>query len=95
MSTSDKLDGPQGTLDLMILTILSRMPMHGYGISQRLLPSASSHRMIWDDASRTGGEPKFFSTPPEWLEWRRSNTVFTDIAASEPGMPRSRALAQD
>jgi transcriptional regulator len=33
---SDKLDVPQGTLDLMILTILSREPLHGYGISQRL-----------------------------------------------------------
>ena len=32
----DKLDVPQGTLDLMILTILVREPMHGYGISQRL-----------------------------------------------------------
>ena len=32
----DKLDIPQGTLELMILTILSREPMHGYGISQRL-----------------------------------------------------------
>jgi PadR family transcriptional regulator, regulatory protein PadR len=32
----DKLDIPQGTLDLMILTILQREPMHGYGISQRL-----------------------------------------------------------
>lgn len=32
----DKLDIPQGTLDLMILTILNREPMHGYGISQRL-----------------------------------------------------------
>jgi PadR family transcriptional regulator, regulatory protein PadR len=31
-----KLDVPQGTLDLMILTILSREAMHGYGISQRL-----------------------------------------------------------
>jgi len=27
---------PQGTLDLMILTILAREPLHGYGISQRL-----------------------------------------------------------
>jgi PadR family transcriptional regulator len=34
--TSDKLDVPQGTLDLMILAILVREPMHGYGISQRL-----------------------------------------------------------
>src|SRR6476659_6601072 len=32
----EKLDVPQGTLELMILTILSREPMHGYGISQRL-----------------------------------------------------------
>ena len=32
----EKLDIPQGTLDLMILTILAREPLHGYGISQRL-----------------------------------------------------------
>jgi transcriptional regulator len=32
----DKLDIPQGTLDLLILTIVSREPMHGYGIAQRL-----------------------------------------------------------
>ena len=32
----EKLDIPPGTLDLMILTMLSREPMHGYGISQRL-----------------------------------------------------------
>ena len=31
-----KLDVPQGTLDLMILTILAREPLHGYGITQRL-----------------------------------------------------------
>ena len=37
----EKLDIPQGTLDLMILTILSREPMHGYGISMRL--TALSH----------------------------------------------------
>jgi PadR family transcriptional regulator, regulatory protein PadR len=35
-NTVEKLDIPQGTLDLMILTILTREPMHGYGISQRL-----------------------------------------------------------
>jgi transcriptional regulator len=33
---SDKLDIPQGTLELMILTILAREPLHGYGVSQRL-----------------------------------------------------------
>jgi PadR family transcriptional regulator len=32
----DKLDIPQGTLELMILTILAREPLHGYGVSQRL-----------------------------------------------------------
>lgn len=31
-----KLDIPQGTLELMILTILAREPLHGYGITQRL-----------------------------------------------------------
>jgi PadR family transcriptional regulator PadR len=36
MSDIEKLDIPQGTLDLMILTILVREPMHGYGIAQRL-----------------------------------------------------------
>ena len=29
-------DVPQGTLELMILTILMRQPLHGYGITQRL-----------------------------------------------------------
>ena len=32
----DKLDVPQGTLDLMLLAILAREPLHGYGITQRL-----------------------------------------------------------
>jgi transcriptional regulator len=32
----DKVDVPQGTLELMILTILAREPLHGYGITQRL-----------------------------------------------------------
>jgi predicted permease len=53
----------------------------------RPLPFADADRlvMVWDDASRVDGESKFFSTPPEWREWRRHNTVFTDIAASQPG----------
>ena len=37
----ERFDIPQGTLDLMILAILTREPMHGYGISQRL--AALSH----------------------------------------------------
>jgi len=32
----DRKDVPQGTLDLMILRILTREPMHGWGIMQRL-----------------------------------------------------------
>ena len=39
----EKLDVPQGTLDLMILTILAREPMHGYGISQRLTALSHDH----------------------------------------------------
>ena len=38
-----KLDVPQGTLDLMILTILTREPMHGYGIAQRLAVLSHDH----------------------------------------------------
>jgi len=39
--------------------------------------------MIWLDMSqehRSG----FMPTPAEWLEWRRHNTVFTDIALTQP-----------
>jgi PadR family transcriptional regulator PadR len=32
----DRIDVPQGTLELLILTILQREPMHGYGIAQLL-----------------------------------------------------------
>jgi transcriptional regulator len=39
----DKLDVPQGTLELMILTILAREPLHGYGISQRLTALSHDH----------------------------------------------------
>ena len=39
----DKLDVPQGTLDLMILTILVREPLHGYGISQRMTALSHDH----------------------------------------------------
>ncbi len=41
MTPLEKLDIPQGTLELMILTILARDATHGYGISQRL--AALSH----------------------------------------------------
>ena len=52
----------------------------------RPLPYADADRlvMVWDDMSQTDGESKFFSTPPEWREWRAGNTVFSDIAATQP-----------
>src|SRR5688572_139370 len=42
----DKLDIPQGTLDLMIPTILAREPLHGYVISQRLTVLSHDHFQI-------------------------------------------------
>jgi predicted permease len=39
--------------------------------------------MIWDEMSNIGF-PKHNSTPAEWNEWRQKNTVFTDIAATQP-----------
>jgi transcriptional regulator len=41
-----KLDIPQGTLDLMILTILDREPLHGYGVSQRLEKSSRGEFVV-------------------------------------------------
>lgn len=32
----DRKDVPQGTLDLLILRLIAREPMHGWGIMQRL-----------------------------------------------------------
>jgi putative ABC transport system permease protein len=52
----------------------------------RPLPYLDAGRlvMIWDEMSHIGF-PKHYSTPAEWHEWRRNNTVFTDIAATQPG----------
>ena len=36
---SEKLDLPQGTLDLLILKALSLEPMHGWGVAQRIQQS--------------------------------------------------------
>ncbi|HEV8364510.1 MAG TPA: ABC transporter permease [Gemmatimonadaceae bacterium] len=41
--------------------------------------------MIWDALSKTDISAKGNSTPAEWIEWRRLNTVFTDLASSQPG----------
>jgi predicted permease len=50
----------------------------------RPLPYADADRlvMIWDEMSHVGF-PKHQPTPAEWHEWRRLNTVFTDIAATQ------------
>src|SRR6478735_12107734 len=39
----DKVDVLQGTLELMILTILAREPLHGYGLSRRLTALSHDH----------------------------------------------------
>ena len=36
MTSSSRFPIPQGTLDMLILQIVSLEPMHGYGIAQRL-----------------------------------------------------------
>jgi putative ABC transport system permease protein len=53
----------------------------------RPLPYADADRlvMVWDDMSKSEGDSTFFSTPAEWTEWRRLNTVFTDLACSQTG----------
>jgi putative ABC transport system permease protein len=52
----------------------------------RPLPYYDADRlvMIWLDM-RNENRSGFMPTPAEWLEWRRHNTVFTDIAATQPG----------
>ena len=53
----------------------------------RPLPYADADRlvMIWDDMGETDVTSKHNPTPAEWIEWRRLNTVFTDLASSQPG----------
>ena len=52
----------------------------------RPLPYAEPDRlvMVWDDLSKTDDRTKSFPAPAEWYEWRRLNTVFTDIASTQP-----------
>jgi len=40
--------------------------------------------MIWDWMGKTDVLTRHNPTPPEWIEWRRLNTVFTDVAATQP-----------
>jgi len=53
----------------------------------RPMPYADADRlvMIWDEMSGSDVTTKHNSTPAEWIEWRRLNTVFTDLATSQPG----------
>jgi putative ABC transport system permease protein len=52
----------------------------------RPLPYADADRlvMIWDDMDKKDITSKHNPTPAEWIEWRRLNTVFTDLATSQP-----------
>ncbi len=53
----------------------------------RPLPYADADRlvMVWDwETSETDLTSRFSSTPAEWIEWRRLNTVFTDLACTQP-----------
>jgi putative ABC transport system permease protein len=56
-----------------------------YAVLIRPLPYADADRLvvIWDEATRAQ-IPKQFAAPAELLAWRRLNTVFTDIAATQP-----------
>src|SRR5262249_11291118 len=64
-----------------------------YAVLIRPLPYFDAARlvMIWDDLSRHG-TPKLYPAPAEWLEWRRQNTGFTDLAATPP---ETAALSRD
>lgn len=53
----------------------------------RPLPYADAGRlvMIWDDMGKKDITSRHQPAPAEWMEWRRLNTVFTDLACSQPG----------
>ncbi|MGC4055533.1 MAG: permease prefix domain 1-containing protein [Paludibaculum sp.] len=52
----------------------------------RPLPYTDPDRlvMVWDDLSKTDDRTKSAPAPAEWYEWRRLNTVFSDIASTQP-----------
>ena len=56
-----KSDLPQGTLDLLILTIVASGPQHGYAIAQRL--QRISNDMIQVRFTVTGVMPETFHLP--------------------------------
>jgi len=57
--SSSRFPIPQGTLDMLILQILSLEPAHGYGIAQRL-EQKGWLKAEWKQ-SETGREAKFYS----------------------------------
>src|SRR5215471_16086630 len=52
----------------------------------RPLPYADADRlvMIWDDMRNIDVTTKLMAAPAEWIEWRRLNTVFSDLADTQP-----------
>jgi predicted permease len=52
----------------------------------RPLPYTDPDRlvMVWDDLSKSDDRTKSSPAPAEWFEWRRLNTVFTDLASTQP-----------
>src|SRR5262249_55040648 len=52
----------------------------------RPMPYADAARliMIWDDMRNIDVTTKLMPAPAEVIEWRRLNTVFTDIALTQP-----------
>jgi putative ABC transport system permease protein len=52
----------------------------------RPMPYADADRlvMIWNKMANTDVTSKQSPTPAEWIEWRRLNTVFADLACSQP-----------
>src|SRR5258706_7873551 len=51
----------------------------------RPLPYVDADRlvMIWNDMGKTDVQSRHNPTPAEWIEWRRLNTVFTDLAETQ------------
>jgi putative ABC transport system permease protein len=53
----------------------------------RPMPYVQADRlvMIWDDMGKRDITARHNPPPAEWIEWRRLNTVFTELAATQPG----------
>jgi putative ABC transport system permease protein len=53
----------------------------------RAMPYADANRlvMIWLEMPKTDVTSRHNATPAEWIEWRRLNTVFSDLACTQSG----------